>query len=77
MGERHELLKKVNFLAFRGLPPRPPVEINEGWGKCWTFSSLIWVSNITDYSLIRNYVQLRKIIFISCNFAGVHVICET
>ena len=35
------------------------------------------VSNVIDYSLTRNYAQLRKIIFILCNFAGLHVIGET
>ena len=34
------------------------------------------VSNVIDYSLTRNYVQLRVIIFISCNFAGLRVIGE-
>ena len=34
------------------------------------------VSNVLDYSLTRNYVQLRIIIFISCNFAGLRVIEE-
>ena len=34
------------------------------------------VSNVIDYSLTRNYVQLRLIIFISCNFAGLRVIEE-
>ena len=34
------------------------------------------VSNVIDYSLTRNYVQLRVIIFISCNFAGLRVLGE-
>ena len=34
------------------------------------------VSNVIDYSLTRNYVQLREIIFISRNFAGLRVIGE-
>ena len=34
------------------------------------------VSNVIDYSLTRNYVQLRVIIFISCNFSGLRVIEE-
>ena len=34
------------------------------------------VSNVIDYSLKRNYVQLRVITFISCNFAGLRVIEE-
>jgi len=34
------------------------------------------VSNVIDYSLTRNYVQLRVIIFISCNFPGLRVIGE-
>ena len=36
----------------------------------------IRVSNVIDYSLTRNYVKLRVIIFISCNFAGLRVIGE-
>ena len=36
----------------------------------------IRVSNVIDYSLTRNYVQLREIIFISRNFAGLRVIGE-
>ena len=34
------------------------------------------VSNVIDYSLTRNYVQLCVIIFISCDFAGLRVIEE-
>ena len=34
------------------------------------------VSNVIDYSLTRNYVQLRVIMFISCNFAGLFIIWE-
>jgi len=34
------------------------------------------VSNIIDYFLTHNYVQLRVIIFISSNFAGLLVIGE-
>ena len=36
----------------------------------------IRVSSVIDYSLTRNYVQLRVMIFISCNFAGLRVIGE-
>ena len=35
------------------------------------------VSNVIDYSITRNYVQLREIIFMSCNFARLRVIGET
>ena len=35
------------------------------------------VSNVIDYSLTRNYLQLRKIVFISCKFGGLRVIGET
>ena len=34
------------------------------------------ISNVKDYSLTCNYVQLRVLIFILCNFAGLHVIGE-
>ena len=34
------------------------------------------VSNIVDHSLKQNYVHLHKIIFISCNFAGLRIIGE-
>ena len=32
------------------------------------------ISNLIDYSLTWNYVQLHKIIFILCNFPGVSTI---
>ena len=35
------------------------------------------ISNVIDYSITRNYVQLREIIFMSCNFARLRVIGET
>ena len=41
-----------------------------------SFLIVIRVSNVIDYSLTRNYVQLREIIFISCNFAVLRVIGE-
>ena len=34
------------------------------------------VSKVIDYSLTRNYLQLRVIIFISYNFAGLCIIGE-
>ena len=35
---------------------------------------LVRVSNVIDYSLMRNYMQLHIIIFIPCNFAELCII---
>ena len=51
-------------------------DIKEGVEYRYPGMGLIRVSNVIDYSLTRNYVQLRVIIFISCNFAGLRVIGE-
>ena len=61
------------------MPGGVSLKTDRSWGSKGSFPTLeaeakCRVSYVIDYSLTHNYMQLRIIIFISCNFAGLGVI---